>query len=442
MTWFSRENEMTAIVRDPQEVSAPYGASRAGGWGSIWLIYLYSVLAAASISKLLPIATELEHHLGASPQGLGFAISFLSVSSIFAATIGGAIIDRVGARPAMIITSLIVVVCNVMSFFAQSMAMLYVARLIEGLEFIGIITAAPALIMAITSGRRQMQAMALWSTYTPTGVSLGLLLAVPFAGTPLWRWTFVCHGILFAGAACLGGLLPATPRALQRETGSPASPPLACGDRTASARSRFADLLCLYREPRPLRLAVANAILISIGLGTSTVVPLYFAHVHKISVATSSSVLAFANLAMILGGLGAGFLLARKVRASLLYITLTIGGMIAGFLVYAPWVNLPVATAALLLWLLTTGGGTAIMYALLPHVVRDPSRAAATSGLVAQVMAVTTFMTPAIYLTLLAKGNWMPLAGLVLAGWLASLMFLPAWSSGHTIPLAPVEEHS
>jgi len=35
---------MTAIVRDAQEVSAPNGARRAGGWGSIWLIYLYSVL--------------------------------------------------------------------------------------------------------------------------------------------------------------------------------------------------------------------------------------------------------------------------------------------------------------------------------------------------------------------------------------------------------------
>ncbi len=429
MTWSSGENEKAAIVGDPREASAPNGASRAGGWGSIWLIYLYSVLAAASISKLVPIAPELEHHLGASPQGLGIAISLLSVSSIFAATIGGAIIDRVGARPAIIITSLIVVACNAMSFFAQTMAMLYVARLFEGLEFIGIITAAPALIMAITSGRRQVQAMALWSTYTPTGVSLGLLLAAPFAGTPLWRWTYVCHGILFAGAACLGGRLPDIRCAPQQRT-------------TASARSRLADLLCIYREPRPLRLAVATAFLMSIGLGTTTVVPLYFAQVHKISVATSSSALAFSMLAMILGGIGAGFLLARKVRASLLYLALTIGGMIAGFLVYTPWVNLPVAIAALLVWLLTTGGATAIMYALLPHVVRDPSRAAETSGLIAQVMAVTTFMTPAIYLTLLAKGNWVPLAGLVLAGWLASLMFLPAWSSGHTMPLAPVEEHS
>ena len=429
MTWSSGENEKAAIVGDPREVSAPNGTSRAGGWGSIWLVYLYSVLAAASISKLVPIAPELEHHLGASPQGLGIAISLLSVSSIFAATIGGAIIDRVGARPAIIITSLIVVACNAMSFFAQTMAMLYVARLFEGLEFIGIITAAPALIMAITSGRRQVQAMALWSTYTPTGVSLGLLLAAPFAGTPLWRWTYVCHGILFAGAACLGGRLPDIRCAPQQRT-------------TASARSRLADLLCIYREPRPLRLAVATAFLMSIGLGTTTVVPLYFAQVHKISVATSSSALAFSMLAMILGGIGAGFLLARKVRASLLYLALTIGGMIAGFLVYTPWVNLPVAIAALLVWLLTTGGATAIMYALLPHVVRDPSRAAETSGLIAQVMAVTTFMTPAIYLTLLAKGNWVPLAGLVLAGWLASLMFLPAWSSGHTMPLAPVEEHS
>ena len=431
---------MRAIVSETQEDSALHGASRAGGWGSIWLIYLYSVLAAASISKLVPIAGELADRLGATPQGLGIAISLLSVSAIFTATIGGAIIDRVGARPAMIVSSLIFVVCNGMSFFAQSMPMLYVARLIEGLGLTGIITAAPALNMAITSGRRQVQAMALWSTWTPTGVSLGLLLAARFAGTPLWRWTFVCHGILFAGAACLGGRLPEIPPAPQRGTGLRASPPLAGRAGTASARSRLADLLRLYREPRPLRLAVANAILASIGLGTTTVVPLYFARLHKISVATSSSLVAFANVAMILGGLGAGLLLARKARAGLLYLALTIGGMIAGFLVYAPWVNFAAAIAALLVWLLTTGAGTAIMYALLPHVVRDPSRAAATSGLVMQVMAVTTFLTPAIYLTLLAKGNWMPLAGLVLAGWLASLMFLPAWSSGHAVPGAPVEE--
>jgi MFS family permease len=208
----------------------------------------------------------------------------------------------------------------------------------------------------------------------------------------------------------------------------------------AETKSRLADLVSLYGELGPLRLAIANAMLVSIGLGTSTVVPHYFAHVHKISVAASSSLLAFANLAMIVGGLGAGLLLARNMRAISLYLALTVGGIIAGFLVYAPWVNLPLAIVALLVWLLTTGAGVAIMFALLPHVVRDPSRAAATSGLVAQVMAITTFVTPAIYLSLLAKGSWISLIALVFLGWLVSLIFLPAWGRKTAAPL-PVTPH-
>src|ERR1039458_770046 len=267
-----------------------------GSWGSIWLVYFYSILCAASISKLVPIEAGLPPTVGTTPAGVGFAISLISVCSAIAATIGGGIIDRVGARLAIIVTSIILVFCNILVFFATSMFMLDVARLIEGIEFIGIIVAAPALIMATTTGRRQVQAMSLWSTYTPAGFGVGLLLAVPFAGTPAWRWTFIFHGVLFAGAALLGGLLPDIPRLLDQ------GPP-------NLKKARLADFFAIYREARLWKLSVSNAILISIGLGTSTVVPAYFARTHDVSVAASSSILAVANLAMILGGIGAGFLL-------------------------------------------------------------------------------------------------------------------------------------
>ena len=44
-------------------------------------------------------------------------------------------------------------------------------RLFEGLVMVGVYSAAPALIMATTSTERRGRAMALWSTYTPVGVS-------------------------------------------------------------------------------------------------------------------------------------------------------------------------------------------------------------------------------------------------------------------------------
>ncbi len=387
---------------------------KAGSWGSIWLVYLYSVLCAASISKLIPIERDIERALGATPEGIGIAISLVSVFSAFAATIGGGIIDRVGARLSIIIASLVVIVADVISFFAKTMFVLDLARVLEGFEFIGIMVAAPALIMATTTGKRQVHAMSLWSTYIPAGFGIGLLLAVPFVGTSAWRWTFVVHGGLFAAAVLLGGLLPAIPRE-------------ANAVKPVSQRSRIAELLSVYGEMGPVRLSISNALLVSVGLGTSTIIPRYFAQTHHVSMATSSTISAFTNLAMIVGGIGAGFALSRGMRTISLYGGIAVMGVIVGTLLYAPWTAFPVAVTMLVLWAFTTGVATAALMALLPRVVKDPSRGGAASGLVGQVMAVTNFVTPVIYYHFLANGSWLYFVALVVVCWLGSLAFLPAW---------------
>lgn len=384
-----------------------------GSWGSIWLVYLYSILCAASISKIVPIEGDLERTFHTTPAGVGFAISIIAVSSLFAATIGGAIIDRIGPRRAIVWTSILLVLCNVAEYFAPSMFVLDAARLVEGIEFIGIVVAAPALIMATTTGKRQVQAMTLWSTYTPAGVGLGLLLAVPFAGTSAWRWTFILHGALVAVAALLGGLLPS----VKREVGA---------ESARAKRIKFSDLLQIYREPGPWKLTISNALLVSAGLGTTTVVPLYFARVHHASVALSSSILAFSNIPMILAGIVAGALLARGTKALSIYIVITVAGIVSGLLLYAPWVGFPFAVTMLLIWQPMTGAAVAVLMALLPRVTRDPMQGGATMGLVGQGMAFINFITPPIYLSLVAKQNWLFFAALVVGSWIISLAFLPA----------------
>lgn len=388
-----------------------------GSWGSIWLVYIYSILCAASISKLVPIEPQIERQFHTTPAGVGFAISIIALSSIFASTIGGGIIDRIGARRSIVATSIFLVFCNLLAFFATSMTMLDAARLLEGVEFIGIIVAAPALIMATTTGRRQVQAMTLWSTYTPAGVGLGLLLAVPFAGTSAWRWTFILHGALFALAAAFGWLLPDTPR-----EAAPQFPQAA-----QRKRPGWTDFLEIYREWGPWKLSISNALLVGISLGTSTVIPRYFARIHHVSIATVSSILAAGYVPMIFAGIGAGYLLTRGVRAVSVYIWITIAGIASGLLLYAPGISFPVAIVAIAVWLPCTGAAVAVLMALLPLVTRDPARGGAAMGLVGQVMAVVNFAMPPIFLGLLGRNNWLDFVALVLAGWILSLAFIPAW---------------
>lgn len=398
-----------------------------GSWGSIWLVYIYSVLCAASISKLVPIEGQIEGAFHTTPAGVGVAISIIAVSSIFAATIGGGIIDRIGARRSIIGTSVFLVFCNILAFFSSSMEMLDVARLLEGIEFIGIIVAAPALIMATTSGRRRVQAMTLWSTYTPAGVGIGLLLAVPFAGTAAWRWTFIVHGALFALAAAFGWLLPEIPREAAQQS-------------ALHRRAGWTDFLEIYREWRPWKLSISNALLVSIGLGTSTVIPRYFARIHHVSVATSSSILAAGYVPMIFAGIGAGYLLTRGIRPITVYIGITVAGIVSGLLVYAPWSSFSIAMAATFVWLPCTGAAVAVLMALLPSVVRDPSRGGAAMGLVGQVMAVGNFFTPPIYLALIPRGNWLDFLALILCGWILSLAFIPAWKTRTAAAPVPMRD--
>jgi MFS family permease len=386
------------------------GASvEAGSWGSISLIYIYTIVAAASITKLMPLTAELERAFSAGPRSVGFAISLCSVSSLVAATIGGVIIDRVGARTSIIFTCIIAVIANSIGFFATSMFMVDVARLIEGVEFIGIIAAASALLMTITSGARRIKAMSLFSTYVPTGGALGLLLAAPFAGNGHWRGVFALHGAIFAVAACFGWLLPKTPRI-------PAS----------NAGSRIKELLAIYREVAPLRLSLSFLWITIVGLGTTTVLPRYLAQIHPVSITAATTLVAFANIAWIAGSILGGLLLSRNVGTYWLYLIMTVAGMVSGFLLYAPWVSLLIAIAALLVWVVAQGAGLAVIMSLLPRVVKDSRQGGAASALMMQVMALGALFTPPLFLSILAKGKWMYFVVLVLVGWTLSLVFLPS----------------
>jgi len=119
--------------------------------------------------------------------------------------------------------------------------------------------------------------------------------------------------------------------------------------------------------------------------------------------------------------------LSRGMRTISLYSGIAVMGVIVGTLLYAPWVSFPLALTMLVLWAFTTGVAAAALMALLPRVVKDPARGGAASGLVGQVMAVTNFVTPAIYYHTLSNGNWLHFVALVVACWFGSLAFLPAW---------------
>lgn len=376
-----------------------------GSWPSIGLIYLFGVLAAASLSKMIPLVGDLGTHLGAHPGQFALLISMMAIAPAVLASVAGSIIDRMGARSALLVAAAIGAGANLLCLLAPSLELFMVARVMEGLVAVGVYSGAPALIMATTSDARRGRAMAFWSTYTPVGISLGLVLGGQWAGTTAWRTGYLVHMVLFGLLLVAGVLLPRSP--------------------AAAGGAQKVGLFSAWTQSGPLRLSLTFAMLVMMGLGVSTVYPEWFSRQHGVPVGQASSILGVLNLLMIPGGLLAGWALARGWRDGRLLTLLMLAGAGASLPLFAPGLAEAPRLAALVLWLLSQGAAIAVVTAALPRVVANPLQGAAAAGLLSQLAALVTFVTPLVWQPFLLSGRWPGFLALVAAAAVAALLLFP-----------------
>ena len=387
-----------------------------GGWPSLTLIYLYGVVSAASLSKAIPLQAHISSLPGASPALFGLFISLMAVLPAIFGTASGAVIDRLGARPALILAALVGALVNALYLLSDAIASFQVIRVVEGCIPLLTYAAAPALMIAISAPERRSAAMALWSSYTPVGTSLGLLISATFAGTDHWRNAYLVHGALFVLLALVGLALPKAP---------------AAGLIRGGPRRSIIALLKSAEGVGPLRLAGAFGVLILLGLGVSVVMPPYLSRHYGITLGAASGIMAVANVVMILGSTLSGVFLSRGLRAATLFATLAVCGSIAGLGVFAPWTHIGLTLSALVIWLTCTGAAMAVLASLLPKVA-GPEHRASTAGLLSQTGALTTFITSPLWLAVLGLNQWLALFLIILAGWGISVVLLPTQARAGT----------
>jgi predicted MFS family arabinose efflux permease len=358
-----------------------------GSWLSIGLIYLYGVLSSASLSKVIPILGDVGTNLGAAPAQLALLISLMTVLPALLASVGGSIIDRIGARSTLQLVALIGLAVNAAYLMWHSLAGFMAIRVIEGLIPVGAYAAAPALIMATTAPELRGRAMAFWSTYTPVGISLGLALSASFAGTAQWRNGYLVHMALFGLLAFTSPLLPHVSRAMVKV-------------------ARPAGLFAVWTQAGPLRLSLTFATLIVMGFGMTTIYPEWFARQHALQVGDASNILSLATLVMIPGGFAAGALLARGWRDATLLAGIVLAASVASLPLFMPGLAEATRIAAMVAWMLAQGAAIAVVVGALPRVVADPMQGAAAAGLLSQLAALVTFVTPLIWQPILQAGYW------------------------------------
>jgi predicted MFS family arabinose efflux permease len=373
-----------------------------GSWTSIITLFLFGVLGASTVSKIIPLNAELVAGFGITSTQFAWLISMIALPSALLAIPSGVLVDRYGPNRVVLAAASLGVLANIVYFIAPSLLYLQIARFIEGAAICHIYTAAPSFLMATTDGKRRARAMTLWATYMPIGTAVGLLLASQFAGKENWRLVFVLHGTLFALVAVLNLRQP------QLATQGVGGPTLA---------QRLADLRGTYTRPALLLFALAFFLMISLGFGANSTFPSYFARIHQVPLATSSSVLAFGTLLMIPGSLGVGALIASGIRQHMVFLAIGIVGALVGSLAFFPALSVPVRAVVVGIWFMVSGASIATLMATLP-LVAEPQRRGAAAALLNLSGALATFVNPPIWLPLAAAGAvWLSFAGLMVGGW-------------------------
>lgn len=368
-----------------QEERSPWLAT--GGWPSIGLIFLYGVLSSASLSKIIPILGDIGTHFDAGPARLGLLISLMTVLPALLAAVAGSIIDRLGARRTLQLVALVGMAVNAAYLAADSLGAFMAIRVCEGLLALGAYAAAPALMMSTASPARRGRAMALWSTYSPIGTALGLLLSGAFAGTGQWLGGYRIHLAMFAVLAIASPLLPHAPPA-------------------PTSAMKSAGLFDTWTQAGPLRLSLAFAMLIVVGFGTTTIYPEWLVVQHGVSMGEASKLFSLVTLLMVPGSLLAGALLSRGWRDMRVLAGLMLATIAISLPLFMPGLGQPARIVAMAAWMLCQGAGIAVVMAALPRVVANPLQGAAAAGLLSQLAALITFVTPLVWQPILHSGAW------------------------------------
>ncbi len=378
---------------------------KSGSWASILGIYMFGVCGASTVSKLIPLAGDIEANFGLVGADFGWLVALVALPAAMFAIPSGIVVDKWGSKRVLLAAGVVGTAANLIYLVADTLALIYFVRVLEGLAIVHVYTAGPAMLMATTEGNRRTRAMTLWSTYAPVGTAIGLGVGGLFAESAGWRQGFALHAALFAAATVLGFWQPAITvvKAASRSLGE-----------------RVGELFSAFRRPQLIALGIAFLMAISMGVGANMTLPLYAARVHSLSAGDASALVASVTLTMVLGSVLAGYLLPKLSRPQVLFTAIAFGGCAAGALCFVPQLSVEQRYAAMIAWFVISGAGLATIMAALP-LAADPARPGAAAALLNFTGATAAMLNPPLWLGVFASGHWTTFVQLFVLGWVVSL---------------------
>ncbi|MEI5988604.1 hypothetical protein A5881_000091 [Enterococcus termitis] len=150
-------------------------------WLKFLLLYVGGVVVSLSQLKLVPIQNELGQDLGVSLSLVSWLMSIFTVSGIFLAIPGGALVTRFGPKKLLVGLMGCLAIGNIWGAFSNNFWSLLISRAIEGISFSMIIMVGIVLINFWFKDGSSGIATGLWGTFSALGSMLAMNLFKPLA---------------------------------------------------------------------------------------------------------------------------------------------------------------------------------------------------------------------------------------------------------------------
>ena len=203
-----KESEKPAEWENPKETP----------WGRVFLLVGAGVVASFQIGKVPPVLPGIRIDLQMSLFLVSWVLSIFNVTGLFLGPLAGALADRLGHRRLLLWGLVIQAGGSFVGALAASPALLLGTRVLEGLGFLIIATAAPSLIFKIVRPEQVRLALGIWSAFVPIGMTLVMLGAPLIVGTFGWRGLWQVNALILLGYALV---LKNRTRDLTRTAGGP-----------------------------------------------------------------------------------------------------------------------------------------------------------------------------------------------------------------------------
>lgn len=379
-------------------------------WPVVLTAVAAGVVAALHVGKVPPALPVIRGELGLDLVGGGFVVATFNVLGMLLAAIVGTAADRLGRGRLITAGFLCLGAGGVLGATSHGLPLLLVSRFVEGVGFIAVAVALPAVVLAASTPRDKPLALSLWSIFTPFGMALALFaapLVLPLVG---WRGLW-----LLVAALCLAALV-AVRWALARVV-LPAAP-LGSPVRVVAATAR---------RPGLLLLGTAFGAYAFQWVTLMVWLPTFLAADMGVGAVAAALLTALVVALNVPGNIVSGWLQRHGVGARALIVAGGLSMGLAALGIFEPALPDVLRLGLCLLFSLIGGVIPACLFATAPSHAPSPGHMGAANGLLMQGSALGQFIGPPLVAAAVAAagGAWSGATAPMLAG--AALTIAAGW---------------